>query len=204
MTEDLHPRFALEALEDAAGSERQELLELVQRLPEAMDLGQGAAPGGLRARLLEEIGQAPERYAPFTRVLCELYDLPRPEVTALLERSADPRAWSRSGLPGIQKLPVHAGPSRNGAQTYLVKFAAGAHFPAHRHDGLETVLIMAGEYEEDSGKLYRTGDLHLMEPGTSHAFTIGKDEDCVAATLLHGRLNFRSLPLRLFARLLGH
>lgn len=204
MTEDLHPQFALEALEEAAASERQELLELVQRLPEAMDLEQGPTPSGLRARLLEEIGRAPERYAPFTRALCELYDLPRPEVVALLERSATAQAWSRSGLPGIQKLAVRPGASRGDAQTYLVKFAAGAHFPAHHHDGLETVLIMAGEYTEDSGKLYRTGDLHLMEPGTSHAFTIGKDEDCVAATLLHGRLNFRSLPLRLFARLLGH
>ncbi|MES1182936.1 MAG: cupin domain-containing protein [Myxococcales bacterium] len=202
VTENLHPEFALEALEGTAPSEQRELLEVVHQLPAALPHAGG--PAALRARLLAETSRAPERYAPLTRTLSELYDLPRDDVRALLERSADPRAWKRSGLPGIQKLPVHAGAARRGAQTYLVKFQAGVRFPEHHHDGLESVLIMAGSYTESTGKQYKTGDLHLMEPGTAHSFTIEKDEDCVAATLLHGRLNFRSLPLRLLARLLGH
>jgi predicted ChrR family anti-sigma factor len=191
-----------DALEGADARERQELLELVHRLPEALPLGKG--PPALRARLLQETSLAPERYAPFNRMLSELYDLPREDVRRLLERAADPKQWRRSGLPGIQKLHVQAGEGCRGAQTYLVTFAAGARFPAHQHDGLETVLLLAGSYTEDNGKQYSTGDLHLMEPGTAHAFTIAQDEDCVAATLLHGKLNFRSLPLRLLARLLGH
>jgi hypothetical protein len=203
VTEDLHPEFAQEALAGADPSERKELLELVHRLPEALPpLG---GPAGLRDRLLAETGKVPERYAPFTRRLSELYDLPRDEVRALLERSADERAWKFAGLPGIKKLAVPGGPACRGAQTYLVKFGAGVHFPAHEHHGLESVLILAGAYvEADTGKRYATGDWHLMEPGTAHAFTIERDEDCVAATLLHGGLNFRSLPLRLLARLLGH
>ena len=202
MTEDLHPEFALEALEGTDPGDQRELLEVVHRLPEALPVGGG--PAGLRARLLEDISRVPERYAPFTRALSDLYDLPRDDVRALLRRSADPSAWKWSGLPGIKKLQVAAGASRRGAQTYLVKLAAGVHFPAHHHDGLETVLILAGSYTEDGGKVYGTGDLHLMEPGTTHSFTIAKEEDCVAATLLHGGLNFRSLPLRLLARVLGH
>ncbi len=202
VTEDLQPDFALEALEGADPTEQQELLELVHRLPEALPLAAG--PALLRARLLEETSRAPERYAPFTRQLSELYDLPRAEVADLLQRSADARAWQRSGLPGIKKLPVQAGPGSRGAQTYLVKFSAGVHFPEHAHGGHETVLLMAGSYTESTGRVYGTGDIHLMEPGTAHAFTIAKDEDCVAATLLHGGLNFRSLPLRLLARVLGH
>ena len=202
VTEHLHPDFALEALEGADPTEQRELLDLVHRLPEA--LVQGSGPAALRARLLEETSRAPERYAPFIRTLSELYDLPRDDIRALLARSAHPRAWRRSGLPGIKKLAVHAGASRHGAQTYLVKFAAGVRFPEHHHRGLETVLIMAGSYTESSGKQYNTGDIHLMEPGTAHSFTIAKDEDCVAATLLHGGLNFRSLPLRFLARVLGH
>ena len=202
MTEDLHPDFALEALEGTDPAERRELLELVHRLPEA--LPRGAGPTALRARLLEETSQVPERYAPLTRALSELYDLPRDQIRALLQKSADPRAWKWSGLPGVKKLPVAAGAARRGAQAYLVKLAAGVHFPAHHHAGLETVLIMAGQYTESTGKVHGTGDLHLMEPGTAHSFTVAKDEDCVAATLLHGGLNFRSLPLRLLARALGH
>lgn len=202
VTDHLHPDFALEALEGAAPSDQRELLDLVHRLPEA--LPQAGGPAALRARLLEETSRAPERYAPFTRTLSELYDLPRDDIRQLLRQSADPRAWKRSGLPGIKKLQVRSGASRRGAQTYLVKFEAGVRFPEHQHDGLETVLIMAGSYTESSGKQYSTGDLHLMEPGTAHSFTIAKDEDCVAATLLHGGLNFRSLPLRWLARVLGH
>jgi predicted ChrR family anti-sigma factor len=202
VTEDLHPDFALDALEGMDPADQRRLLELVHRLPEALPLGAG--PAALRARLLEETARAPERYAPFIRTLSELYDLPRADVSALLGQSADPRAWKVSGLPGIKKLPVKAGASRRGAQTYLVKFAAGVGFPEHHHNGLETVLIMAGSYTESTGKVYSTGDIHLMEPGTAHSFTIAKDEDCVAATVLHGQLNFRSLPLRVLARLLGH
>lgn len=202
VTEDLHPDFALEALEGTDPAEQRELLEVVHRLPDALPLGRG--PASLRARLLEETSQAPERYAPFTRRLSELYDLPRADVTALLARAADPRAWKLSGLPGIRKLPVPAGPSCQGAQTYLVRFAAGVSFPAHHHDGLETVMILAGSYTEDTGRVWSTGDVHVMEPGSAHAFTIEKGEDCVAATVLHGGLNFRFLPLRLLARLLGH
>ncbi|MDF3070643.1 MAG: hypothetical protein K0R38_6244, partial [Polyangiaceae bacterium] len=59
-------------------------------------------------------------------------------------------------------------------------------------------------YTESTGRVWSTGDLHVMEPGTAHAFTIEKDEDCVAATVLRGGLNFRSLPLRLLAWVLGH
>jgi predicted ChrR family anti-sigma factor len=202
VTEDLHPDFAREALAGTEPAEQGELLELVHRLPEALPFG--GAPAALRARLLEETSRVPERYAPLARTLSELYDLPRAEIRGLLERSADPSAWKMSGLPGIKKLPVQAGASRRGAQTYLVKLRAGVRFPEHHHDGLETVLILAGSYTDSTGKHYSTGDLHLMEPGTAHSFTIANDEDCVAATLLHGGLNFRSLPLRLLARLLGH
>ncbi len=201
LTEPQPPEFALEALEGTDPAEARELLEIVQHLPDALPQ---AAAQGLRARLLAETSRAPERYAPFTRALCELYDLPRDEVRALLARSADPHAWKWSGLPGILKLPVEPGPSRARAQSYLVKFRAGVRFPEHRHDGVETVLLMAGAYTDDTGRRYGTGDVHRMEPGTAHAFTIASDEDCVAATLLHGGLNFRSLPLRLLARLLGH
>lgn len=202
MTDHLHPDFALEALEGTDPAEQEELLALVHRLPDAFPVQAG--PKALRDRLLEETSRAPERYLPFTRRLSEMYDISRDDTRRLLERAADPKQWKASGLPGIKKLAVAAGASRAGSQTYLVKFAAGAHFPEHHHDGLETVLLLAGSYTESGGKVYDTGDMHLMEPGTAHSFTIAKDEDCVAATLLHGKLNFRSLPLRWLARILGH
>ena len=106
LTEDLHPDFALEALEGADPTEQRELLELMHRLPEALPRGGG--PAALRARLLEETSRAPERYSPFTRTLAELFDVSRDDVRALLQRSTEPGAWKMSGLPGIKKLPVTA------------------------------------------------------------------------------------------------
>lgn len=202
MGADLPPEFALEAVEGQPPGDRQPLLELVHRLPDALPVRLGSAE--LRARLLKETSRAPERYAPFARAVAELYDLPRDDARALLVRASDPKAWRRSGLPGIKKLRVTAGERRSDAQAYLVTFAAGSRFPEHHHDGVETVLILAGSYLETSGREYATGDVHVMQPGTSHSFTIAEDEDCVAATLLEGSLNFRSLPLRLLARVLGH
>lgn len=202
MTKDPHPEFALEALEGMDPSERRELLELLEHVPSAFVVPPG--PSAVRARLLEETAREPERYAPFTRRVSELYDISREDARRVLERISDAKSWRASGLPGIKKLAVAAGASRADAQTYLVRFAAGARFPEHHHDGLETVLLLAGSYTEDGGKLYQSGDMHVMEPGTSHSFEISRDEDCIAATLLHGKLNFRSLPLRLLARILGH
>jgi anti-sigma factor ChrR (cupin superfamily) len=214
MTDDRssYPQFAREALEGTDPADRRDLLEQALRLPEA--LAPGSAPTRVREGLLQEVARAPERYAPLLPAVSELFDIPRGDAQALLERSVDPKAWRRSGLPGIKKLPVEVGVSRARAQAYVVTFAAGASFPEHHHDGVETVLLLAGSYTEYSStytgaarsaeRVYRTGDIHLMEPGTAHSFEIAPAEDCVAATLLHGKLNFRSLPLRLLARLLGH
>jgi quercetin dioxygenase-like cupin family protein len=202
LTEDTEPDFAREALLGTDPSERRELAAVVHRLPEV--LAPTALPPSLRARLLDETSRAPERYAPFARGLSELYDLPRDQVRQLLMRSAEPSAWQRSGLPGIKTIEVPAGPSCRGAQAYLVTFAAGARFPEHHHDGRETVLLLAGAYTEGGGRRFVSGDVHEMQPGTAHSFEIDDEEDCVAASLLYGKLNFRSWPLRLLARLLGH
>jgi len=202
VTEDLHPDFALEALEGTEPTQAAELLEVVHRLPEA--LVKDSASAALRARLLQETSRAPERYSPFGRALSELFDLPRDSVRELLARTAEPGEWKWSGLPGIRKLDVQAGPKSAAAQTYLVKFSAGVRFPTHRHDGAETVLVLAGSYMEDGGRRFDTGDIHRMESGSEHGFTIDAGEDCVAASVLHGRLNFKSWPLRLLARAFGH
>jgi ChrR Cupin-like domain len=202
VTKHLPPDFARQAIEGSDPVAQRELLEVMNCLPEALPLA--PPPIAVRTRLLEAIGEVPERYAPLARRLSELYDLPRAEVLGLLERSGDRRAWKASGLPHIEKLPVRAGSACVGAQAYLVKLAAGVRFPSHQHDGLETVLILSGSYTEDTGTRYQTGDVHVMEPGTAHSFTVDRDEDCVAATRLYGGLNFRSLPLRILARLLGH
>ena len=64
VTDDLHPKFAREALEGTELTEQRELLELVHRLPEALPLPVDAGSSAVRARLLEETSRPPERYAP--------------------------------------------------------------------------------------------------------------------------------------------
>ena len=61
----------------------------LERLPELLE---GAAPAGL-GRLLADVEELPLRYAPFFDRLALLWDIPEPEVIAVLERSKDPLAW---------------------------------------------------------------------------------------------------------------
>ena len=83
MTDDLHPEFVRDALAGTEPSAQRELGEVVHRLPEALPFA--GRPTGLRERLLSETSRPPERYAPFTRRLSELYDLPRDDVRASSE-----------------------------------------------------------------------------------------------------------------------
>ena len=58
----------------------------------------------------------------------------------------------------------------------LLRYAPGASVPLHRHEGLETVLVLEGSQRDGRGH-YRAGDMVLNEAGTSHA--ISTEEGCV-------------------------
>jgi quercetin dioxygenase-like cupin family protein len=197
MASDEHkpPEFAAEAL-----AEEPELAAPLGRLAELFD--PASVPAGSLERLLIEVSELPLRYAPFFDRLAELWDLPESDVRGLLERARDKKNWQRAPLPGLELVTIRGGPRIQGTEAYLARFAPGMTFPSHAHHGHEDVLILEGSYTDDAGKVFRSGDVHSMEAGAEHSFTIGADEPCVAAAV-HRGIRFRSFGMRVLAKLFG-
>jgi putative transcriptional regulator len=189
------PEFVAETVADEP-----ELELPLGRLPELFE--PASVPAGSLERLMIEVAEPPLRYAPFFDRLSALWDLPESDVRGLLERSRHKSGWERAPLPGLELMKVQGGPRIQGTEAYLARFAPGMTFPKHSHHGHEDVLILEGSYTDDSGKVFRSGDVHTMEAGGEHAFTIGRDEPCVAAAV-HRGIRFRSLGMRLLAKLFG-
>lgn len=177
-----------------------ELQEPLGRLVELLE--PASVPAGSLEALMLEVAEPPLRYAPFFDRLSKLWDLPESDVLGLLERSKQKSAWDRAPLPGLELIKIQGGPRIRGTEAYLARFAPGMSFPMHGHHGHEDVLILEGSYTDHEGKVFRSGDVHTMEAGGEHAFTIGRDEPCVAAAV-HRGIRFRSLGMRVLAKLFG-
>jgi anti-sigma factor ChrR (cupin superfamily) len=189
------PDFVREAIADEPALAR----EPMARLPEL--LAPVAFSPSARDRLLAAVELPPLRYAPYYDRLARLWELPEVQVVELLSRAAEPKAWRRPPLPGLELLPIPRPEGRAG-DAYLARFAAGMRFPPHRHEGYEEVLLLEGSYSDGSGATFRSGDVHRMEAGSVHEFQIAPDEPCIAAALHHG-IRFSSVWLRLLAKFFG-
>jgi anti-sigma factor ChrR (cupin superfamily) len=157
---------------------------------------------GGRERLLRAVEALPLRYAPFFERLAKLWDLSVPEVESVLRRAADRGAWRKPRLPGLNVLDVEPGPRLTGARVTLTRFAPGARFPQHRHDGPEAMFVLEGSYRDQSGREVGPGDLHEMAPGTEHWFRVDEGQPCVAASVQFG-FEFTGSVMRILSRLFG-
>jgi len=50
--------------------------------------------------------------------------------------------------------------------------------------------------------LHAAGELREWQPGSAHAFRVGRQQPCIFASVVYGRA-FQALPLRWLARALG-
>ncbi len=53
-------------------------------------------------------------------------------------------------------------------QVALLRYAAGASVPRHRHTGLETIIVLEGEQSDESGS-YPQGSVVLNPQGSEHS-----------------------------------
>lgn len=165
-------------------------------------LSADAPDPALLSRLQASVAQPPLRYAPFFARLAGLFDLTQEATIAHCARLAEPGVWRFAGLPGVRNVLVQGGPGVQGAEVVFARFEPGLYFPAHAHTGLERVLVLEGSYEDSHGVVHRAGELREWPPGSAHAFRVGRQEPCIFASVVFGR-EFRALPLRLLARVLG-
>lgn len=93
----------------------------------------------------------------------------KPGVTGVRTSTA---AWIASPIPGIEYKLVARDPER-GTRTQLVRFAAGARYPRHRHAGTEEIFLLEGTVQVN-GVLLRAGDYCRSEPGTEEFGTFSE------------------------------
>lgn len=74
--------------------------------------------------------------------------------------------WQPSGLPGID-LKVLATDPDSGRRTSVVRLAAGAEYPPHRHGDVEEIYLLEGDLIV-SGVAMRPGDYCRADAGTVH------------------------------------
>jgi quercetin dioxygenase-like cupin family protein len=162
-------------------------LELLRALA---DLNESAVapPAGLRQRLLAEVAMPRRRFAPLFPALSELFDLGDAALGELFERAADAAQWAESPVPQVRLLHLQGGARVEGCDNGLVRIAAGARFPLHRHLGAERLLVLEGGYrDQQSGHVYTPGDLHEMPAGSEHSYVVLPERELLAAvSLLNG------------------
>ena len=176
LTEEARDRAALYALggmQDAEGASFAEHLE-------------ACAPCRREVSALRPVAEGPAFVAPEAepppglkkRVLASV----RKPFTLLPEAELD---WHAAGVPGVELCQLWLD-ERNERHTLLIRMAAGATLPAHRHAQPEECYVVRGDLR-DGDLCLCGGDYIRFEGDTSHS--ISSEEGCLllVTASLHDR-----------------
>lgn len=83
-------------------------------------------------------------------------------------------------FPGVDELVVPV--ESPGMPVRMFRLDAGSRVPDHRHEGLETTLVLTGGFTDDEGH-YGRGDLCLRDDQHVHRQRIDPGESCVVLTV---------------------
>jgi anti-sigma factor ChrR (cupin superfamily) len=107
-------------------------------------------------------------HAPYTDTGCTIFVKLRHLSTQDRERRVvDPStaSWVAGPGPGLELLPLASyGPER----TALMRWTAGAAYPAHAHAGGEEIFVVDGAFQDENG-VYRAGAWLRLPHGSGHA-----------------------------------
>jgi anti-sigma factor ChrR (cupin superfamily) len=99
--------------------------------------------------------------------------LPRPsEGSHHLDANA--LDWRPTDTPGFFAKPLLRD-AATGARTELLRMEPGAHVGATRHDELEEILVISGEFSDDE-RTYRANDYCVRAPRALH--TARSEQGC--------------------------
>lgn len=68
----------------------------------------------------------------------------------------------------------------DGPSAAFLKYAPGAHVPAHEHPGFEHILVLEGAQRDENG-LHRAGDVVINPPGTRHS--VSSEQGCMVLAI---------------------
>ncbi len=77
--------------------------------------------------------------------------------------------------PGVEHHTLYGSLDGAGPVAAILRYAAGAQIPYHRHDGYEHLYVLAGSQRDQRGT-YRAGDLVINPPGSTH--DVVSDDGC--------------------------
>jgi anti-sigma factor ChrR (cupin superfamily) len=93
--------------------------------------------------------------------------------------------WRSTRYEGIF-LHVLRRDDETGDSTVLIRMEPGCGYPAHRHNGIEEVLVLRGGYRDQKGE-HCAGDYVLNEAGSAHhPVAVDGLEDCIMIAFAHG------------------
>ena len=181
---ELLPEFAREALDPASSDEQADGANALIQLAELLPPVEPSATA--RSRLLAAVSAPPLRHAPFFDRLSSFLDLPLERVEEILAKVFDRAHWEPAPLPGVQLMHFSGGPAVAQADVGLVRIEPDYRFPRHRHKGEERLFVLEGGYLDESGKKYEPGDIHVMQAGTTHDYTVLRGGLLAALVLYEG------------------
>jgi hypothetical protein len=152
-----------------------------------------APPPMVKARLLASVGGGP--FEKFTSRMTTLFDVTverAREILGLMER---PASWIAE-MPGIEIVHFDGGPACAAADCGLIRLAPGSTFPQHSHLGEEVSVILSGQLQDDTGKLFNPGDDMVQAEGSEHHLTVVGDEPCIFAARAMNGIAIAGAPAR--------
>jgi hypothetical protein len=186
------PGFVQDALEDADDAELAAIGETLGLLAAAIE--PEPVSGHARQRLLQAVDDPALRFSPFFDRLSQLFDLGLDRVREITAQIDDAANWESGPMPGVRLLHFAGGPRVAAADNGLVQLEPGLAFPKHRHLGAERVLILAGAYRDDSGRVWRAGDLHASDPSIQHSYVVLEEGPCLQAVSIEGGIWIEGMP----------
>ena len=112
--------------------------------------------------------------------------------------------------PGIRFVPVLRRGSRAGlddrprprSALHLFKIAPGTAMPGHRHGGSEFTCVLAGSYDDATGR-FAAGDFAETAEELEHRPVADSREGCICVIASEAKLRFRGPIARLLQPVLG-
>jgi anti-sigma factor ChrR (cupin superfamily) len=88
--------------------------------------------------------------------------------------------------PGVEIHRIY-GDGERGPAAALLRYAAGAHIPPHRHGGYEHIIVLSGEQRDADGS-YGPGSCLIHADGTAHDVT--SEHGCVVLAFWYAPVVF--------------
>jgi anti-sigma factor ChrR (cupin superfamily) len=155
---------------------------------ELMALSLAAEPPAPSVMERIEASLTPGRFNLIVDRLARFLDVGRDRVRVILERM-DQR-WMDGPAPGIQLQHVKAGPALAGWYAGLFRLRPGTRFPAHRHLGPESMMVLEGSVHESRGHFLTSGEVLDSDKDSAHDFVVTDDHECIAAVVQAGGMEF--------------